>query len=87
MEILNKIGMVITKRKIATLIFVVALVSFMYFTGGHLISGVLTAFFALVVYLMGAELYQEYKNLPKAKQTTAGKSAPKKATKKSNKKK
>lgn len=88
MEIFNKIGQVIAKRKIATLLFVVALVSFVYLTEGNLIAGALCVFFALVMYVLGMELYQEYKHLPVAKPAavkTAKKPAAKKPAKKSKK--
>jgi len=78
MEILNKIGQVIAKRKITTLLFIVALILFVYFSGGDLIAGALVAFFALVIYILGYDLIQEYRKLPVAKPVVAKKPAVKK---------
>ena len=82
MKFFEKLGRVLVKNIAYTVVFIVALILFLYFAGGDLIGGILTALSALVVYICGAMLCQEYNQMyPK-------KSEPKKSSaKKSNKKK
>lgn len=73
MAFFEKLGKVLTKNIVYTVILVVAFIFFLYFAEGDLIAGLLTAISALVVYVCIMFLYQEYKKMPAAKKTTTGK--------------
>lgn len=94
MEIFNKIGKLLVKKMDLTIMFVAAFILFIYFTGGDLIGGALTAFFALIMYVAASLLHQEYKKMYAGKTTPVVAKAPakkvakkpaKKTTKKSKK--
>lgn len=81
MKFFEKLGKLLVNNIAYTIILVVALIFFLYFAGGDLIAGILTAVSALVVYVAITLLYQEYKKMP------AGKSTKKTATKSTKKSK
>lgn len=81
MKFFEKLGRVLVKNIVYTITLVVAFILFLYFAGGDMIGGILTALAALVVYVSIALLYQEYKKMPNTK-TTAKKTSVKKAKKK-----
>ena len=77
MNFWEKLKKVLGANVAYTVILVFGLILFLYFAGGDLIGGVLTALSALVVYVCIALLYGEYKNIPDtksvAKKTVKGK--------------
>lgn len=75
MNFLEKLGKVLVKNMTYTIVFVVAFIFFLYFAGGDIIGGILTALSALVAYIAATLLYGEYKKMPK---TVATKPAVKK---------
>ena len=81
MKFFEKLGRVLVKNIVYTITLVVAFILFLYFAGGDMIGGILTALAALVVYVSIALLYQEYKKMPNTK-TTAKKTPVKRAKKK-----
>jgi uncharacterized membrane protein YwaF len=86
MEFFNKLGKVLAKKMDLTIMFIAAFILFIYFTEGDLIAGVLTAFFALIMYVSATLLYQEYKQMYSGK-TVAAKPVAKKAPAKKSAKK
>ncbi len=78
MKFLEKLGKVLKNNIAYTVVLIVALICFFYFAG-DLIAGLFTVISALVVYICGAALYQEYKKMPAG---GAKKSVAKKTTKK-----
>ena len=74
MKFFEKLGKVLMNNIVYTILLVVALICFFYFSG-DLIAGLFTVVSALIIYTCVAMLYQAYKKMP------AG------ATKKSAKKK
>ena len=76
MTFFEKLGKVLTNTMVYTIALVGAIILFLYFTGGDLIAGAFTAFFALIIYVCIAFLYKEYKKMP------AGASAKKSVKKK-----
>ena len=64
MNFFEKLGKVLTANIAYTVVLVFGLILFLYFAGGDLIGGILTALSALVVYVCIALLYQEYKKMP-----------------------
>lgn len=78
MNFFEKLGRVLMKNVAYTAILVVAFILFLYFAGGNLIGGILTALSALVVYVCVALLYQEYKKTYPAKKKVAKKSGKRK---------
>ena len=94
MEFLDKLGKVLMKNVVYTVILAVAIIFFLYFAGGDLIAGALTAGSAVIAYHMIVLLYFEYKKMsggakPVAAKAPVAKKAPakKKAAKKTAKKK
>ena len=77
MNFWEKLKKVLSANIAYTVILVFGLILFLYFAGGDLIGGVLTALSALVVYVCIALLYGEYKKIPStkpvAKKTAKGK--------------
>lgn len=64
MTFFEKLGKVLTANIAYTVVLVFGIILFLYFAGGDLIAGALTALSALVIYVCVALLYQEYKKLP-----------------------
>ena len=77
MNFLEKLGKVLVKNMAYTVMFVIALLFFLYFTEGHIIAGALIALSALIMYITATLLYGEYKKMPK----TVAKKAPAKKKK------
>ncbi len=75
---------VLSKNLGYTIVFVVAVVFFMYFSEG-LIPGLIAAVSAVLAFTCGAMLYKEYKNTPAVK-TVNAKAVKKTPSKKRNKK-
>ena len=69
MKFFEKLGKLLVNNIAYTVILIVALIFFLYFAGGDLIAGLLTAVSALVVYVAITLLYQEYKKMPATKAT------------------
>ena len=67
MTFFEKLVKVLTANIAYTIVLVFGIILFLYFTGGDLIGGILTALSALVVYVCITLLYQEYKKLPSGK--------------------
>ena len=65
MEFLDKLGKVLMKNIVYTVVLAVAVILFLYFAGGDLIAGALTAGSAVVAYHMIVLLYFEYKKTSK----------------------
>lgn len=80
MGFFNKLGKVLAKKMDLTIMFIAAFILFIYFTEGDLIAGVLTAFFALIMYVAATLLYQEYKQMHAEKPVAVKPVAVKKAT-------
>ena len=80
MNFFDKLGKVLAKNIGYTATLIIALIFFLYFTGGDLIAGIFTAVFALIVYACVMLLYKEYKSMPAAK--PVAKKAPAKKSKK-----
>ena len=78
MNFLKKLGDVLVKNMAYTVVFVLAFIFFLYFSGGDIIGGVLTALSALVAYIAASLLYVEYKKAPAAKKVVAKKTVKKK---------
>ena len=81
MKFLEKLGKVMMNNIAYTVVLIVALVCFLYFSSGDLIAGLFTVVSALVMYICGAALYHEYKKMP------AGKTVASKSGKKTSKRK
>lgn len=75
MKFFEKLGKVLMNNIVYTIVLVVALVCFFYFSK-DLIAGLFTVISALVIYMCIGNLYNAYKSVP------AGKSAVKKVNKK-----
>ena len=69
MNFLKKLGNVLVKNMAYTVVFVVAFIFFLYFAGGDIIGGILTALSALIAYIAATLLYGEYKKAPVAKKS------------------
>ena len=82
MKFFEKLGKLLVNNIAYTIILVVALIFFLYFAGGDLIAGILTAVSALVVYVAITLLYQEYKKMPATKSATKATKKPAKKSKK-----
>ena len=67
MNFLEKLGKVLVKNMTYTVVFVIAFIFFMYFAGGDIIGGLLTAFSALVAYISGAYLVQAFRKTSTSK--------------------
>ena len=67
MNFWEKLKKVFTANIAYTVVLVFGFILFLYFAGGDLIGGALTAVSALVVYVCAALLYGEYKKIPNAK--------------------
>lgn len=65
MNFFQKLGKVLTNNMAYTIVFIVAFIFFLYFAGGDIIGGLLTALSALVAYISGTLIYQEFKKMPK----------------------
>lgn len=79
MNFFKKLGNVLMKNMAYTIVFVIAFIFFLYFAGGDIIGGILTALSALVAYISATLIYQEFKHTPKS---VAAKPAKKPAKKK-----
>lgn len=77
MSFWEKLKKVLSANIAYTVILIFGFILFVYFAGGDLIGGALTALSALVVYVCVALLYGEYKKIP----NTAAKPAAKKPAK------
>ena len=86
MNFFEKLGKVLAANIAYTVVLVFGLILFLYFAGGDLIAGILTAVSALVVYVCIALLYGEYKKLPKTTAKPVANKAPAKKATKSKKK-
>jgi len=78
MNFFQKLGKVLVNKMQYTIVFAVSFIFFLYFAGGDIIGGVLTALSALVAYISASLIWQEFKKMPK----TSGKPVAKKTTKK-----
>ena len=78
MEFLDKLGKVLMKNIVYTVVLAVAVILFLYFAGGDLIAGALTAGSAVVAYHMIVLLYFEYKKTSKDTKPVAAKAPAKK---------
>lgn len=67
MKFFEKLGKVLTGNMAYTIIFVVSVIFFLYFAGGDIIGGLLTAFSALVAYISGAYLVQAFRKTSTSK--------------------
>lgn len=67
MNALKKLIDVMGKNIGITLVLIVALIFFVWSCGGQLLSGLITAFAALVVYISASMLYHEFQKAPKSK--------------------
>ena len=67
MDGLKKLINVLAKNIGITLVFVVALIFFIWSCQGRLLSGLITAFAALIIYMSASMLYHEFKKSPKSK--------------------
>jgi len=81
MNFFEKLKKVLIANIAYTVILVFGFILFLYFAGGDLIGGALTAVSALVVYVCVALLYGEYKKLPSAAKPAAKKTVAKKKAK------
>jgi 4-hydroxybenzoate polyprenyltransferase len=70
-----------------TIVMVLAIVLFIWATGGHIINGAIITFAAIMVVACAYILYKEYKSSPKPSSTPAPKKTAKKPVKKTTKKK
>jgi len=61
MKTLNKIIDVMAKNFGITLVLILALIFFVWSCNGQLLSGLITAFAALIVYISASMLYHEFK--------------------------
>lgn len=78
MNFFQKLGKVLVNNMAYTIVFVIAFIFFLYFAGGDIIGGILTALSALIAYIAATLLYGEFKKMSVAKKV----SAPKKTAKK-----
>ena len=87
MNFFDRLGKVLAQNLVYTIILAVSVILFLYFAGGDLIAGLLTALSALVAYISVVLLYREYKAMPKTTtvKTVVKKTSVKKPTKKSRK--
>ena len=67
MNTLRKFTDVMAKNLGITLVLIMALVFFVWSCDGQLLSGLITAFAALIVYISASMLYHEFKKAPKSK--------------------
>ena len=77
MDFFKKLGKVLVNNMAYTAVFVIAFIFFLYFAGGDIIGGILTALSALIAYIAGTLLYIAYKKAP-AKKAAVKKPAKKK---------
>ena len=61
MKTLEKLMNVMAKNFGITLVLILALIFFVWSCEGHLLSGLITAFAALIVYISASMLYHEFK--------------------------
>jgi len=62
MKFFEKLGKVLLKDMPYTITFVAAFILFLYFAGGDMIGGILTAVSALIAYISAALIYSDFKN-------------------------
>ena len=67
MKTLNKLLNVMAKNIGITLVLILALIFFVWSCNGQLLSGLITAFAALIIYVSASMLYHEFKKSPKSK--------------------
>ena len=67
MKTLKKMIDVMAKNIGITLVLILALIFFVWSCEGHLLSGLITAFAALIVYISASMLYHEFKKPSKSK--------------------
>ncbi len=79
MNFLEKLGKVLLKNIAYTIVLIVALICFFYFSR-DLIAGLFTVISALIIYMCVENLYHAYQNMPSggARKSTAKKTAKKK---------
>ena len=65
MNFFEKLGKVLVKNMAYTVVFVIAFIFFIYFAGGDVLGGILTALSALIAYIAATLLYGEYKKMSK----------------------
>ncbi len=70
MEFFKKLGNVLVKNMAYTIVFIVAFIFFLYFAGGDIIGGILTALSALIAYIAATLIYAEFKKAPAAKKSS-----------------
>ena len=87
MKFFDKLTKVLTQNIGYTFTLIVALICFIYFTEGDLISGIFTAIFALIIYSCIVLLYKEYKKMSAPKPVAVKKTSVKKAPIKKSRKK
>ena len=67
MKTLKKLMDVMAKNIGITLVLILAIIFFVWSCNGHLLSGLITAFAALIVYISASMLYHEFQKAPKSK--------------------
>ena len=67
MNTLKKLLDVMAKNIGITLVLIMAIIFFVWSCDGQLLSGLITAFAALIVYISASMLYHEFKKSPKSK--------------------
>ena len=78
MNFFKKLGNVLLNNMAYTVVFVIAFIFFLYFAGGDIIGGLLTALSALIAYIAATLIYGEYKKAPAAKKAPVVKKTSKK---------
>ena len=67
MKTLKKLVNVMAENIGITVVLILAIIFFVTFCGGQLLSGLITAFAALIVYISASMLYHEFKKPSRSK--------------------